>query len=105
MREDVAELKECGARWAAFNKAIKEATEKRDQALWKYIANTVAVLQSRNIRSRRKIRRLVRKTNPSLDAKGASRYSGLLHAIIRKKPKGIAIREWVKSKGGISRCR
>ena len=104
-KSDLEEMIRVRRRWAIFNDRIRKATMRRDRALWRFLKITVTYAQMNNLRTRKKIRALVLRTNSSLDAKARSRYVNLIRVVVRRKPRGASVRSWVKAHGGISRCR
>lgn len=99
------ELKELAGDWTKLNATIRKTTRERDRALWQFLVAAVKLAKRNRWRTRKKIRRMMRQAHPALDPKTLSRYTNLIRTIVRKKPKGGSIKSWVKSHGGIARCR
>ncbi len=91
-------------KWATMNKRIHRATAERNTAIWKFLRAAVKIARRDQLRSRSKIRELLRQLHPDFDGKTLSRYVGVVRAIVRRKPRGINVSDWVKSQGGISKC-
>ncbi len=99
-----AQASDWAEKWATLNEQVRRATVERNVAIWKFLRRVVKIARRDRLRSRSKIRKLLRELHPNLDGKTLSRYVGVVRAIVRRKPGGIGIADWVKSQGGISKC-
>jgi hypothetical protein len=110
MRKNIHQIKELrfaakaeASKWNRANADIARATARRDTALWDFIRCAVKLGRAKNLKSAPRLRRLISKLNEGLDSKAVSRYALIVRAVIKLKPKGVRIRDWIKSHGGISR--
>ena len=73
--------------------------------IWKFLRAVVKIARREQLQSRGKIRALLRQLHPDFNGKTLSRYAGVVRAIVRRKPRGVGMADWVKSQGGIAKCR
>lgn len=78
---------------------------RRDRALYRFLAAVNRLARTEKETARPDLLRLVRDVFPDLELRTASRYAGVCFAALIEKPRGVTLREWVSSKGGISRVR
>jgi len=105
MNSNVNGLVELGAKWAEWSERANRAVRKRNLAVWRYIESAATFARAKELKSKTKFRKLVRKTNPKLDSRTVSRYAILIRAVVRKKPRSVTARQWVASRGGIGKCK
>ena len=98
-------LTRAATRWSELSDRLRRVSENRNRALWYFVAQVAEVAGTEGFKSRRDIRRLVRRAHPVFDSKTRSRYVRIIRAVVRNKPDGVPVREWVNSHGGISKCR
>jgi hypothetical protein len=91
--------------WRQRGDEVKKATRARDQAMWRFLRLFLKIARDEGLRRRDDLRKLMKVVAPQLDSKTRSRYVAIARAVLRRKPSGIALKDWIKSEGGLARCR
>jgi hypothetical protein len=90
-------------KWIRQVVAVKAANARRERALWRFMRAFVKHAKDMKLRSKPDFQTAVREIAPLKDKKQSARYARILRSVVRGKPRGVSIRDWVRSRGGISR--
>lgn len=90
--------------WFETSERLRAAKTVHDQNVWRFIRAFVRYAKAAELKTPKQFLAALKVVAPFIEARTQSRYARVTRAVVRHKPAGVKLKDWVRSQGGLARC-